>query len=375
MARLRSALVRRSTALPEPVLRVIMLLLPVDARGRCAAVCRAWRDLLSDYTLWQRLDMTFASGLTWISPALVRGAAARAAGQLLVFVTYYAGDDERVGGAFKAAIEDVIATNADSLLELHHTNMQFHTRDTRTLLEKTPHLQAFVAKPFGTIRELLPVLRNEPPFGPVRAIKVEARLGYESIEQIREGAAALAGHTWLTDLTIHGLKHDDPGALNALLDAASARRLVDLGVNDCRFGAQHVPALARVLHCGSLEKLFMIFPDSEPPGALIAAAFQGSRSLVKVLLRGGSWQHGGYGAMLDALKGLPALSRLEVTFSTTSWNEAAAGAALGALLAANSPNFRALFVTNCFLDRGMQALDAGRKANTHPVHVEVSDQF
>jgi hypothetical protein len=119
----------------------------------------------------------------------------------------------------------------------------------------------------------------------------------------------------------------------------------------------------------------MIFPDSEPPGALIAAAFQGSRSLVKVLLRGGSWQHGGYGAMLDALKGLPALSRLEVTFSTTSWNEAAAGAALGALLAANSPNFRALFVTNCFLDRGMQALDAGRKANTHPVHVEVSDQF
>jgi hypothetical protein len=70
-------------ALPEPVLRVIMLALPVDARARAACVCRGWRAFLADVSLWQLLDLTPAGGVAAerVTENLVRGAVARAAGQ------------------------------------------------------------------------------------------------------------------------------------------------------------------------------------------------------------------------------------------------------------------------------------------------------
>jgi hypothetical protein len=81
--RLRSAVVRFDT-LPEPVLRVIMLALPVDERARAACVCRSWRAFLADPSLWQVLDLTPAGGLAAarVTENLVRGAVARAGGQL-----------------------------------------------------------------------------------------------------------------------------------------------------------------------------------------------------------------------------------------------------------------------------------------------------
>ena len=65
-------------ALPEPVLRVIMLALPVDARGRAACVCRSWRAFLAEPSLWQVLDLTAAGGVVEerVTENLVRGAVA-----------------------------------------------------------------------------------------------------------------------------------------------------------------------------------------------------------------------------------------------------------------------------------------------------------
>ena len=80
--RLRSAIVRFD-ALPEPVLRVIMLALPVDARARAACVCRAWRAFLADVSLWRVLDLSCDCGVDdeRVTENLVRGAVRRAAGQ------------------------------------------------------------------------------------------------------------------------------------------------------------------------------------------------------------------------------------------------------------------------------------------------------
>jgi hypothetical protein len=66
----------RFDALPEPVLRVIMLALPVDARARAACVCRSWRAFLADSSLWQVLDLTRAGGVAAarVTENLVRGA-------------------------------------------------------------------------------------------------------------------------------------------------------------------------------------------------------------------------------------------------------------------------------------------------------------
>ena len=45
-------------SLPLPVAHRIFLELLVDVRGRAACVCRAWRDVLADPSLWTRLDMS-----------------------------------------------------------------------------------------------------------------------------------------------------------------------------------------------------------------------------------------------------------------------------------------------------------------------------
>jgi hypothetical protein len=83
--RLRSAVVRFD-ALPEPVLRVIMLALAVDARARAVCVCRSWRAFMADPSPWQVLDLTPAGGVVAerVTENLVRGAVARAAGSLRV---------------------------------------------------------------------------------------------------------------------------------------------------------------------------------------------------------------------------------------------------------------------------------------------------
>jgi hypothetical protein len=78
-------------ALPAPVARHVFSLLPVDARMLCACVCRSWRALLADHTLWTRLDTTttavaVARAASYSDPnqavaaLLLRAAAARAGG-------------------------------------------------------------------------------------------------------------------------------------------------------------------------------------------------------------------------------------------------------------------------------------------------------
>jgi hypothetical protein len=67
-------------ALPLALALALFSLLPVDQRLRCAEVCRGWRAVLSDASLWLRLDLSAASGVARASDALLRAAAKRAAG-------------------------------------------------------------------------------------------------------------------------------------------------------------------------------------------------------------------------------------------------------------------------------------------------------
>jgi hypothetical protein len=52
------------SALPPALLQRILVLLPVDLRARSAAVCRGWRATLADPSLWTRLDLSDAAGLS-----------------------------------------------------------------------------------------------------------------------------------------------------------------------------------------------------------------------------------------------------------------------------------------------------------------------
>ena len=98
-------------SLPPAVALQIFALLPADARARAALVCRGWRDAVAEPSVWTRLDLSPASGVTVaVTNAVLRGAAARARGRLAALVLNNCetfSDD---------ALEEVAQANAGSSL-------------------------------------------------------------------------------------------------------------------------------------------------------------------------------------------------------------------------------------------------------------------
>jgi hypothetical protein len=133
-----------------------------------------------------------------------------------------------------------------------------------------------------------------------------------------------------------------------------------------------VPALARLLGGGALAALHCIEADlrvDAPAAAALAAALRGSSTLTSLTLHSASMFHDAASgiALLRALTGHASLRVLSVWGNgTADVHQAAVGAALGALLAANAPALTALDVTLCDLgDDGMRPLFTALPANTH----------
>ena len=363
---LLSPIVLHLVALPEPVLRAIMLALPVDSRARCAVVCRALRDLLADVALWQELDLSPAGGLApeRVTRALVRGAAARAAGQLRVV---------DFGACISLPWNDLVTSNRTALRVVRF-DRSLRFVDVRWVLAEVPQLEVLELHVDGEPAELIRLLRNEAPFGPLRAIKVEAYQRQSSRAEILALAAALAAHPWTDALTIYGSTNPDPAALNALLDAATVRRLSELAIHDSDLHAENVPSLSRVLLCGTLTKLEFapeVFPLDETCVAQLWAALLASRKLKHLCFWSPDWTaatHHVFAGLFSAAAALPALTELLVYSycAVSEQHKATAGQALGALLAANSPSLRRLDVEWCHLgDEGVAPLLEGLAQNTH----------
>ena len=163
-------------SLPLPLMQHVFLALPVDARGRASCVCRAWRDVLAEPSLWTRLDMSRVSGFYWDRAwTVLRGAAGRAAGQLrdLVVPEYELGQH---------VLLPVLRANAGSLRELHlhvvcpldgfldeaFSETIWFSRQIPTVDEvvvAAPRLQVLTAKEVCcTMGNAVRMLRAEPPF-------------------------------------------------------------------------------------------------------------------------------------------------------------------------------------------------------------------
>jgi len=177
-SRLRSFFVRFD-AVPEEALRVILLALPVDARGRAACVCRSWRAFLSDPSLWQVLDLTPAGGVAAerLSGNLARGAVARAGGQLRVFslndLPLWRWEwPQHYGTPLVALIE----SDGGAELQEVNTDSFLNVRDLKRVFAAAPRLQLLNADVSGECAELLPFLRNDPPYGALRVsdLKLES---------------------------------------------------------------------------------------------------------------------------------------------------------------------------------------------------------
>ena len=365
--RLRSAVVRFD-ALPEPALRVIMLALPVDARARAACVCRSWRAFLSDPSLWQVLDLTPAGGVDEerVTENLVRGAVARAARQMRVL------SSSNSWHAFDELLVAVIASDGAELRQVNTTNVMLYVRQLDAVFAAAPRLQVLNARVGGSCTELLPCLRNDPPYGPLRVSHLNVWRGpdFTAVADALAFAAAVASHESVKGLSLMHMELAQ--GVNALVDAAAKRRVAQLSLQNCSLNAETIPALARLLQRGTLTKLEVIclgFPDADQENLLkLCDALRACHTLthLELILRPpNDATRQTITELLDAAAALPALFELNLS---NSWalDRVAFGRALGALLLANLPSLRALLVYGCFLgDEGLGALLDGLAVNTH----------
>jgi hypothetical protein len=360
-------------AVPVPVLRRILGVLPVDVRGRASAVCRGWRDVLADPSLWQVLDLTLAGfeAARWQperTQNLVLGAARRAAGQLRVLnITGTAPHD-----TVRELLVAVVVSDGAELQQVT-TNATLSKATLDAVFAAAPRLQALNADLLGPCTELLPVLRNDPPYGPMRVSALHVRPADRQVPlaaDVLPFAAAVASHQSLKCLNLRELRF--ARGLNALVDAAAERRVETLQISRCTTDAGTVPALARLLQRGSLTTLEVRCPDfpeaQEASMAALCAALRACHTLTSLEL----WLNPREGAshrtvteVLDAAAALPALA--EVSFWGSEVQDVAAfGQALGALLAANLPSLHTLIVYDCLIgDEGLAPMLDGLAANTH----------
>jgi hypothetical protein len=175
-ARVAAVAERDSSALsplPPALALAIFALLPVDARLRCREVCRGWRAVLRDRSLWLRLDLSKASGglARCATDALLRAAAARAGGRLHFL------DVSDCEGITPACMLEVLTANAGALRELRAWTANGvglpGLADVAALLRAAPQLRVFDADvACERVEDAQRLLRNEGAWAPLRLRKL-----------------------------------------------------------------------------------------------------------------------------------------------------------------------------------------------------------
>jgi hypothetical protein len=366
--------------LPLPLVLHIFSLLPVDCRLRCAEVCRGWRSVLLDRSLWTRLDLSPSSGVRTPQQhagnaldALLRCAAARAGGGLQwlhIEMNYFT----------QEALLAVATANAGALLELHASDFEddlgFTLREAQQLIAAAPQLRVFATVLVCEDVELQAAraaLRNEAPFAAlrVRHLYVDFPEGDEDAAGVVAFAADVAAHESLTGLFLEEAPLHVPAALDAVVDAALARRLHIVSLRNSHLTPASMPALVRLLSSDALTTLKCSRMDllDAPAASMLAAALRANSRLTSLTLNyAGVFDDTAAGAeLLGALTGHISLQVLHLRHNdVAAENRAAAGAALGALVAANAPALTYLNIPCCALgDIGLRPLFEALPQNTH----------
>jgi hypothetical protein len=365
-------------ALPHALALAIFSRLTVEQRLRCIEVCRGWRATLADHAAWMQLDLTRADGSA-CSEALLRAATSRAGGQLRSLRLTYR-------RAMQAGVCAVAAANAATLQELRLTapadafaEERCGIRDSEELLRAAPQLRVLEADAFCVAAHAHQVLRNEPPFGPLRVQHLEAYHG-ENADAIIALAADMAAHEWLAGVSLHDVPLGAPDALDAVVDAALERRLSAVTFRFCEISPASAPALSRLLAGNALAELcimtdFRYLLLDAPAAVLLANALRANTTLTSLSLVGGLWNDDAAAAeLLRALTAHPRLRLLDVSghrppYAGFDGSQEAdlpeAGAALSALLA-NAPALQTLDIGWCGLgDAQMGPVVEALRHNTH----------
>jgi hypothetical protein len=362
-------------ALPHALALAIFLCLTVEERLRCIEVCRGWRATLADHTAWMQLDLTRADGSA-CSEALLRAATSRAGGQLRSLRLV-------CGDGLHGALCAVAASNAATLRELRISApaaappQRCRIQHLEALLLAAPQLRTLEADVHCiNTAEARRVLRNEPPFRPlcVRQLSVSAA-NAAAAAAVLALAPDLATHASLTSLWLYNAPLDAPDVLDAVVDAALARRLSSVRLSYCRLLPAPAPALARLLGGNTLTELNLKYYVNQlldaPAAVLLANALRVNTSLTALTLEEVQLWHDAAAAaeLMGALTGHPRLQLLNLSLNIPHGGGMQAtemGAALGALLLANAPALQTLDISSCRLgDEGMRPVVEALRHNTH----------
>ena len=363
--------------LPRALALHVFSFVPADARARAALVCRAWRDTVSDASLWTVLDLSPASGVAQpVSDATLRGAAALARGGLTTLCL------NNCDALTQEARLEVVTANAGSLREL---SCAFAARRCLTcmhvqdLVLAAPQLVLFNVDLCAPFSRATSMMRREPPFAScilqVRRL-VTGRLLEEDEEELDEDeafalSAAMDAHASLRSLQVDETPIGSPAVMDSLCNAAAACKLRYLDLINCSLWSESVPALARLIRGGVLTSLCIsngsIQLLDEASAVQLAGAVARSRTLKRLTLHKiGLWNDAVAAAtLMRALTGHPRLQELWLAGNDAP-DQAAAGAALGALVAANSRALKSLDVGNQVLgDAGLGPLFDALPRNSH----------
>ena len=357
----------RSTAatfhsLPLPLALRIFALLPVDARLLAVAVCRAWRAMLAERSLWTRLDLAEASSVAYPNNALLRAAAARARGQLEFLRT------TMVQGDCIKELLVVVAENAGTLRELKLVRTEgmfcLFSMDAATvaeLLRAAPALRLFETSVHFVDADSLPVLRKEPPFGPLLHLthaffNGSIAVGWPDVAQ------GLALHTTLETVVMSRPWPVHMAVSNAVVDALlSLQQLRSLAI----FTHIPAPALARILGCPALKSL-VLWGDHSPlldspasASLLCRSALRANTRIETLKLNAVALWHNmpAATALMATLQTLQSLTHLEISSNAMQPELAAAAGSAVAALVAQSPALKTLDVSFCdFGDVGLRPI-------------------
>jgi hypothetical protein len=370
--------------LPHALLLLILALLPVDTRLRCAEVCRGWHTTLADVNVWLRLALSPESGVTrTITEALLRAAAARGGGGLLSL------DVADCPAIRPAALLAVATANAATLQEarlcLGARGSELRCEPLEALLRRAPLLRTLHADLWcTTAAEARRLLRNEPPFESLRV----RRLVVWGIGGDEAATLALAAdltthaavHNSLEELLLSGAPLDAAAVLDAVVQAALACRLSSVVLVECHLSPASAPATARLLGDGALTTLHFFNRGEqlldEPAAVLLGNALRASTTLTSLVLDYARlWEEPAAGvALLNALTAHPSLCNLNLDENNVGAAQQQAGAALGTLVAANAPTLHSLRINGSGLgDVGMGLLVDALPHNTHLQMLRCSD--
>ena len=369
---------------PPAVMLRILSFLPVDARARATLVCCAWRDSLADPAVWTVLDLSPESGVRRpVTEDVLRGAAARARGQLVAL------NADGCEELTTDAVLEVVTSNR-CLLKLstactQYSGFPFRPVDwrraafefDRQLAAAAPQLLSFkthVDAP--SLADAMCVLRGEAPFGALQPL--ELGISYDARSE-RGDAAVLAFCSAVAStqrppqsLFLEKFPLETPGALDTLFVASIARQLRGLVLIECHLTPASLPALASVIHSGVLESLsidnnnLQLFNESTCEA--LADAIATNRTLKTLILHKVRLWHDARcsTAIIHALTGHPTLEHLSISSSEAPAGQDAAGAALGRLVAANTPALTDLDLDRSRLrDEGLRPLFEALPHNTH----------